>query len=197
MNTAATPFSDAYEEIECRIADIIESAGVKVSVHSSAELVKDKDDDKWLHDVWTVVIDKPASGKSPLMVKYRTGIGHRVSLAALQKQKKQEQLKGYKHPQKFIKANHFCYEVAGARKGTFGDFQWLKVPKVSSVLHSLIMDAQAGSETFEDFCSNYGYDTDSRRALEMYLECQKTSHDLRRFFNGGHMADMEEILRDY
>ena len=197
MNTTATPFSDAYEEIECRIADIIESAGVKVSVHSSAELVKDKDDDGWLHDVWTVVIDKPASGKSPMMVKYRTGIGHRVGLGTMQTQKKQERLKDYKHPQKFIQANHFCWEATNAKRRHYGDHQWLKVPKVSAVLHSLIMDAQAGSETFEDFCSNYGYDTDSRRALEMYLECQKYGNELRRFFNGGHMADMEEILRDY
>lgn len=46
-------------------------------------------------------------------------------------------------------------------------------PKLDMVLQSVLMDAQCGQETFEDFCSELGYDTDSRRALDTYLACQK------------------------
>lgn len=53
-------------------------------------------------------------------------------------------------------------------------------PELSRVLHSLVMDASACDESFEDWCSNYGYDTDSRKALETYLKCQESTNKLRK-----------------
>ena len=35
-------------------------------------------------------------------------------------------------------------------------------------------------ESFEDWCANFGYDTDSRKALDTYLACQKQAEDFRR-----------------
>ena len=53
-------------------------------------------------------------------------------------------------------------------------------PKLDDVLFCLIMDLDACSETFEDWCSNIGCDTDSRKALDTYLACQKNSGKLRK-----------------
>lgn len=47
--------------------------------------------------------------------------------------------------------------------------------------------------TFEDFCLNFGYDTDSRSALDLYLKCQELSSKLRRFFTAQEIEELEEI----
>lgn len=51
-------------------------------------------------------------------------------------------------------------------------------PDIVSVVYSLVSDAQLGNDTFDGFCGNLGYDTDSRKALESYLACQKIGSDL-------------------
>jgi len=42
----------------------------------------------------------------------------------------------------------------------------LAKPDLAGVLHSLLCDMDAGEGTFKDFCDNYGYDTDSRKAYK-------------------------------
>lgn len=69
-------------------------------------------------------------------------------------------------------------------------------PKIEQVLHSLILDASCGNDTFEDFCANCGYDTDSRKALDAYMACQKIGSDLRRVL-GSKYPEIEEALADY
>lgn len=44
-------------------------------------------------------------------------------------------------------------------------------PKLSGVLECLILDASTGDQSFEDFCSDFGYDTDSRRAERTWEAC--------------------------
>lgn len=48
------------------------------------------------------------------------------------------------------------------------------------MLSSLLMDGRA-TESFEEWCGEYGYDTDSRRALELYLRLQEIGKRLRVF----------------
>lgn len=45
-------------------------------------------------------------------------------------------------------------------------------PPLSEVLSCLYMDASSASESFAEWCSNMGADTDSRKALDSYLQCQ-------------------------
>lgn len=59
------------------------------------------------------------------------------------------------------------------------------------MLCSLKADA-TGGETFGDWCSSYGYDTDSRKALDTYLACQESEERSRRFFG----ADWPLIVKD-
>jgi hypothetical protein len=53
-------------------------------------------------------------------------------------------------------------------------------PNIADVMHCLLMDASGTEETFEDWCGNYGIDSDSRKALDTYLACQKTLVELRK-----------------
>lgn len=43
-----------------------------------------------------------------------------------------------------------------------------------SLLYCFIYDAHIGYSTFDDFCSEFGYDTDSRSAEKIYKACIKT-----------------------
>ena len=63
-------------------------------------------------------------------------------------------------------------------------------------MYCLIVDSEACSETFESWCSNFGYDTDSRKAMDTYLACQKNGEKLRK----AGVTDIEaarEAFRDY
>lgn len=68
-------------------------------------------------------------------------------------------------------------------------------PTLADILYYLQSDAAIASESFDDFCSNCGYDTDSRKALETYLACQKSGTDLRSL--GLNLDTLGELFQDY
>mgnify|MGYP001244306717 CR=1 FL=1 len=47
-------------------------------------------------------------------------------------------------------------------------------------------------ETFEDFCTNYGYDTDSRSALQTYLAVQDEFKNVIKLF-GDVLEDLQDL----
>jgi len=69
-------------------------------------------------------------------------------------------------------------------------------PTVSDILYSLVMDASAESESFPNWCDNYGYDTDSRKALETYLACQENALKLCKC-GIAPLAELQEHFNDY
>lgn len=71
-----------------------------------------------------------------------------------------------------------------------------KAPSLSDVVAGLLLDTQCSEGTFEDFCGNFGYDTDSRKALETYLACQAAGSNLRRLL-GNKFERVVELLADY
>jgi hypothetical protein len=57
-----------------------------------------------------------------------------------------------------------------------------KPPDAPDVLSCLCSDATSADRvTFEDWCSDFGYDTDSRKAEKTYLACVDTNAKLHRF----------------
>lgn len=68
-------------------------------------------------------------------------------------------------------------------------------PELDAVLYALVLDAGASEERFDDWCANFGYDPDSRKALETYLQCQETAAKLRKA--GINIAAECERLADY
>jgi hypothetical protein len=69
-------------------------------------------------------------------------------------------------------------------------------PSLSSVLYSLVLDSSACDQSFDSWCSDFDYDTDSRKALETYLACQESVNKLRRV--GICIPEnLREFFRDY
>lgn len=47
--------------------------------------------------------------------------------------------------------------------------------------------------TFTDFCSDFGYDTDSRRAFDVYQAVQEEYSKIRRFFTAAEIEELQEV----
>jgi hypothetical protein len=55
-----------------------------------------------------------------------------------------------------------------------------QAPKLIDLFDSLRSDASCAAGSFDDFCGDLGYDSDSRRALATYEACAETRADLLR-----------------
>jgi len=64
-------------------------------------------------------------------------------------------------------------------------------------MSSLLMDARAGEDTFQDFCADFGYDPDSRKAFKTYLDCQDINQKMYRAFSADEIDEMSTALEDY
>jgi hypothetical protein len=67
-------------------------------------------------------------------------------------------------------------------------------PNAADILNCLTSDAQMGEDSFEGFCGDMGLDTDSRKALDTYTECQQQGAKLRRIL--GNHAEYRKLLDD-
>lgn len=70
-------------------------------------------------------------------------------------------------------------------------------PTQASVLYCLLLDAQGAEQNFYDWCMDYGYDNDSRKAFETYESCCKTLGKIRKIFNTTQRQQLSELLEDY
>jgi hypothetical protein len=67
-----------------------------------------------------------------------------------------------------------------------------KAPSDYSLLACISSDSYE-TEGFEYWCDNFGYDIDSRKALDLYLRCEKISNDIGRFFTSDELDQLREI----
>lgn len=55
-------------------------------------------------------------------------------------------------------------------------------PTVADVVSSLLLDARCGEQTFEDYCADFGYDSDSRKAEAIWKRCKAMAPRVVHFF---------------
>jgi len=129
---------------------------------------------EWPSDVWQVKIGKDS-------IDYHTGIGHRT----LQK--------------RFPGCAQHCLRITYRDKNKQNKdilkYTNARTPEIDDVLFSLVMDSHAAEMTFAEWCGEFGYDTDSRKALATYEACQNTYHVLRRA--GIDVEEAREAFADY
>ena len=70
-------------------------------------------------------------------------------------------------------------------------------PYIAGVLHSLISDSGAVDTCFIDWTNDYGYDSDSIKALTIYNLCCENTKRLKRIFSRATLAALSEMLQDY
>jgi hypothetical protein len=138
----------------------------------SSTLVGRREEDDWPHFKWTVVLTRDGATYD---LPYKMGLGH-------QQTKCGQPMPSLGRYNAVIPCQHSRCHNAG----------WQPTPPtLYDVLTALKADAPRG-EAFEEWAPNLGYDTDSRRALDIYVACQKSEMLSRRFFG----SDWERILDD-
>lgn len=70
-------------------------------------------------------------------------------------------------------------------------------PNAAEALYSLLLDANCGNRRFDEFCSELGYDGDSREAYKTWEACQKIAHDVESLFTANEIAELNKLLQDY
>lgn len=68
-------------------------------------------------------------------------------------------------------------------------------PTTKEVLECLFSDASSAENArdFEDFASEFGYDSDSRNAEKIYRQCIRIADNLRRLFGSDYNRIMNEV----
>lgn len=72
-----------------------------------------------------------------------------------------------------------------------------KKPSNKDIMSTLLLDASAIDESFSDWCDNYGYDSDSIKAFNIYQQCCNTAKELSKLFTRAEIENMREQLQDY
>lgn len=97
--------------------------------------------------------------------------------------------------------NAWLVKFTGDRSEEFEFFTGLGFNRnslhVADVLHSLILDSSANEMSFDDWCLEYGYSSDSIKARDTYDACQRNTDKLCRIFPRKTLEALRETLQDY
>ena len=72
-----------------------------------------------------------------------------------------------------------------------------QIPPIAGVLYSLILDGSACTESFASWCDNFGYATDSRKALKIYEQCLEGFDKLCKVFTTAQIEHITGLLENY
>lgn len=145
--------------------------------------------DDWEYDKWLVTITKfktinnggAIQGKVVEQFEYKTGLGHRYLQPIAEQEVKRYKLRH--GTQSYTRATNNCY--------------YIKQPQIAAIIHSLLLDAEAGNESFSNWCDNFGYDSDSISAFDTYQACEKIAKQLNNLFNREQLQTLRDLLQDY
>lgn len=161
------------KEIETTVSGILQSLGVKVIIsQAGVGLIREG----WECDGWHVQMQRDNIFE---FFDYYTGIGHRKS------------------------KNPIPSEIARLGKNILARKEWEErnvlpvAPHVAGVLYSLVLDSEAGGQSFNNWCSDFGYDSDSIKAFETYQACCKEAKQLAKLFKRAELETLKEALQDY
>lgn len=72
-----------------------------------------------------------------------------------------------------------------------------ELPTKADYILALLTDTSGiEGQTFKDFCSNFGYDEDSRRAERIYRACMNEYEDLRKMFTKQELRKLYKLAQD-
>ena len=78
---------------------------------------------------------------------------------------------------------NFAYSMGSGHNG--------KEPDLEGVLECLASDVSCSQGTFKEFCSDLGYNEDSRKAEKIYLACRRIKQGLVRLVG---LSGIDELL---
>ena len=129
------------------------------------------DDDNDVRDVYQITLTR--EGKKPYIFKFGQSIAH--SEASINAETDKIKFKSFHLSPKAI-----------------AEIKVLKAKLIPTAYDVLACLQKHDVGTFEDFCCDFGYDIDSRKALKTYLAVQDEAANVQRLF-GDCIDELEEI----
>jgi hypothetical protein len=174
---------------EKSIKNLLAKSGIIFEVFVTHELVQNEGG-AWVYDEFRVVFAKDSK---KYWFDFKQSIGHRVSIepAILESAQSADDYKVLKLALKRSNDKN----LYNKNQPAWRQKQWLVLPTAASVLYCLLLDSIAYYKSFAEWCREFGYDEDSRKALADYLECQATGQKLG--FLSSIRSQIETILEDY
>lgn len=178
-------------EIETTVDALLASYGVAYSALYMG-VKKNALDGKHEMDRWSIAFTKGDGREAFEEFAFYTGLGLRAPATA---KDKQEAAWGYQGLTEKDKqgltpyGRRYLADVEKKRKP--------ESPRSASVLHSLLLDAEASVTSFRNWCDEFGYDNDSISARNTYDACQENADKLKRIFNLEQLDQLAEALQDY
>jgi hypothetical protein len=122
-----------------------------------------------------------AAGERTAEFEYGTGIGHRVLARGVKSESKYGSDRIRLHHD-ISNSTVNSYKEAIEKNMLVLKKEKGKVvgPDVADVLDCILSDSTACEQSFEEWCSEFGYDSDSRKAHAVYLASQQNGDKLRK-----------------
>lgn len=158
-------------EHDIAVKDYLETLGIAYNAQCLGETKRDE----WVCDEWRVTFNR---GDKKETFEYFTGTGHRVSKVPVP-------------------------AFVGLNPRSIATASWVKenvkphTPQAAGVLYSLLTDISATEQSFANWCADFGYDTDSRKAFSVYEACQQNADKLFKLFTSEERAKLSNLLEDY
>ena len=155
----------------------VEAKLLELNIQYSVVYIGERKRENWDCDAWSVTFKNKDRAFS---TDYYTGLGHRTF---------RDKIAERNEPTSNKKSVHYA--------------QWAKhnivpvKPHAAGVLHSLCMDSQAIDDSFDNWASDYCYDTDSMKAFSIYQQCCKIAKEMLQVFSKKDIAEFNELLQDY
>lgn len=156
-----------------QVITLLNNAGIQFNIIPAGSGLKR---DNWECDGWILQLHK---NNNTQMINYYTGIGRR-KVSNFTKACIDRDYKG--------SINHKHAMAKHAKPVT---------PDVCSIIYSLNLDSQAIDESFPNWCDNYGYDSDSIKALNVYNACCDNAKKYYSIVDRATREQLEDILADY
>jgi hypothetical protein len=180
MNATMTPAQEAARQAISDLGLSIEASFVPYSAQSAEH----KHEDIGKRQIeWRVTVKR--GDRAILTTPYRAGIGH---------------LPSYRQgPLTVDSANAIQFELErGHEYRAPGYAGKVILPDAADVLYSLVSDASVlDSGSFEEWASDYGYDTDSRKAETAYRACLDIALKLRNSIGEDGLRKLQKAFQDY
>jgi len=145
---------------------------------------------------WRVTLK--VKGREVMTTDYSAGIGHAPSYKATKAPAR------YSGHLSFWKAEAGAFEIENGFAaipewhGIRADKKRPLMPEACDVLYSLASDVGVlNSSGFEDWASEMGYETDSRKAEKIYRECIETALKLRAALGDDGLTALHTACEDY
>ena len=138
---------------------------------------------EWQHIAWNATLTTP---RGSFQTPYKQGIGHIPKEWGIDARS----LAGSEALNRILRTGR--RHIIGPSGDALKTAGVLPTPEPLDLLSSLCSDAGAIDETFDNWCANYGYDSDSRKAEATYNACREIGLNMIRIMG----AALFEELRN-